>query len=251
VYQKQPLIDLVDHYITTALIRAVAEESVKGRSLLVATTDLDKEETVIWDMGAIASQGGEAARLLFRDVLVASASIPGLFAPVIIRVEGSGIQYDEMHVDGGATVPFFFAPEITELSGTDGDNLQGANLYVIVNGQFSTLPHTTTIGTMPILARSLSAQLGHSARTTLALSAAYSRQHGMGFLFSYIPIDYPFLGPLDFGSSNMKSLFDYALKCAVSGQLWTTPVQALAGSERALSAPPGHAVQCPIDENEQ
>jgi hypothetical protein len=228
------------------LIRAVADESAQGRSLLVATTDLDKEETVIWDMGAIASQGGESARRLFRDVLVASASIPGLFAPVIIRVEGSGIQYDEMHVDGSATVPFFFAPEITQLLGADSGDLRGANLYVIVNGQFSTLPHTTAIETMPILARSLSAQLGHSARTTLALSAAYSRQHGMGFQFSYIPIDYPFLGPLDFGSSTMKSLFDYALQCAAAGHLWTTPAQALTDSERALAGAPGHTVQCPF-----
>ena len=27
--------------------------------LLVATTDLDKEETVIWDMGVIAAHGGD------------------------------------------------------------------------------------------------------------------------------------------------------------------------------------------------
>src|SRR5579862_2763785 len=44
---------LVDHYITADLIRAVAREAASGRLLWVATTDLDKEETVIWDLGAI------------------------------------------------------------------------------------------------------------------------------------------------------------------------------------------------------
>jgi len=79
LYKREPLVDLVNHFVTDRLIKAVAEEAAKGRLLMVATTDLDKQESVIWDMGVIASHGGEAARVLFRDVLVASASIPGLF----------------------------------------------------------------------------------------------------------------------------------------------------------------------------
>src|ERR1700731_5235805 len=58
---------LVDHYVTPDLIRAVAREAGRGRLLWVGTTDLDKEETVIWDLGAIAMRGGEPARKLFRD----------------------------------------------------------------------------------------------------------------------------------------------------------------------------------------
>ena len=40
------------------LVAAVAAETSKGRRLIVATTDLDKQETVLWDMGAIAARGG-------------------------------------------------------------------------------------------------------------------------------------------------------------------------------------------------
>jgi hypothetical protein len=57
---------LVDQYVTPDLIRAVAREAGRGRLLWVATTDLDKEETVIWDLGAVAMRGGEPARKLFR-----------------------------------------------------------------------------------------------------------------------------------------------------------------------------------------
>src|SRR5882762_10566466 len=96
VYRGEPLVKLVDHYVTDELLRAVAAESAKGRLLLVATTDLDHERTVIWDMGRIAAEGGARGRGLFRDVLVASASIPGVFPPVLIRVEESGIEFDEM-----------------------------------------------------------------------------------------------------------------------------------------------------------
>ena len=87
VYKNEPLIEFVDRFVTSEMIEDVANQAALGRLLLVATTDLDKEETVIWDMGQIAAQGGEAAHNLFRDVLVASASIPGLFPPIIIHVE--------------------------------------------------------------------------------------------------------------------------------------------------------------------
>lgn len=52
----------------------MAAESTKGRRLLVATTNLDTAESVIWDLGAIAARGGE--------------------------------MFDEMHVDGETTTPF-------------------------------------------------------------------------------------------------------------------------------------------------
>src|SRR4029077_18946980 len=59
---------LVDHYVTPDLIKAVAREASSGRLLWVATTDLDKEETVIWDLGAIAMRGGEPARMLSHTI---------------------------------------------------------------------------------------------------------------------------------------------------------------------------------------
>jgi patatin-like phospholipase/acyl hydrolase len=96
IYRGKPLLEMVDRYVTAELLRAVAAESAKGRKLLVATTDLDKEQTVIWNLGVIAAQGGEGARRLFRDIVVASASIPGIFPPVLIRVTHSGTVFDEM-----------------------------------------------------------------------------------------------------------------------------------------------------------
>lgn len=81
---------LVDHFVTPQMIEAVAHEDATGRRLVVATTDLDKHETVLWKLGEIARQGGPAGRRLFRDVLTASASVPGVFPPVLIRVREGG-----------------------------------------------------------------------------------------------------------------------------------------------------------------
>ena len=40
----------------TPQLKAVAEEHAKGRRLMIATTNLDTEQAMIWDMGAIASR---------------------------------------------------------------------------------------------------------------------------------------------------------------------------------------------------
>ena len=245
IYQGRPLADLVDHFVTNELINAVAEESAKGRVLLVATTDLDKGETVIWDMGVIASHGGEGARTLFRDVLVASTSIPGLFPPVLIHVEGAGKSYDEMHADGSTSVPFFFAPEVLPFMPFAYEELKGANLYVIINGPLGATAQTTHGNAVSILERSFATALDHASRTTLGLSEALSQRYGMTFRFSYIPLDYPFRGVLDFRKQPMQALYRYAAGCAAGGQLWTTPEQAMSRDVEAVLPSSGRTVNCP------
>ena len=81
IYSRGPLVAMVDHFVTRRMIRAVAAQSRKGRMLLVATTDLDKQESVIWNMGLIAQHGGPAARKLFAKVLSHRRAFPACFRP--------------------------------------------------------------------------------------------------------------------------------------------------------------------------
>ena len=138
VYQGEPLAQLVDRYVTDDLLTAVAREAEKGRLLLVATTDLDTEQSVIWNLGLIAQQGGAKSRRLFRDVLIASVSVPGIFPPMMIRVEQAGEDFEEMHVDGSATAAMFFIPDIGAILPDPLEPLHGGHLYVLVNGGFRT-----------------------------------------------------------------------------------------------------------------
>jgi predicted acylesterase/phospholipase RssA len=124
-----PLKQFVDRHTTDALIQAVAHQASTGRLLLVATTDVNTGEPVVWDLGSIAMNGGPAARELFRDVLVASASAPGLLPPVVIRVQEELVLSEEVHVGGSIAVPF---------SVRDAhDPSHGLAVYVIVNGRLS------------------------------------------------------------------------------------------------------------------
>jgi predicted acylesterase/phospholipase RssA len=227
LYGSKPLIGFVNHFYTDALIDAVAAQSDNGRMLLVATTDIDTEDTVVWDLGAIASLRSGPARNLFRTVLVASASLPGLLPPVLIPVEGEGSRYDEMHVDGGATTPFFVAPDLTDTAPDTLGNLRGVNVYVLLNRHLTATAQSTRKRTLPILIRSLSATLRMMSRTTLEVNAAFARSHGLNLRVASIPGDYPLQSPFNFQAPVLRALFDFAAACAQSGQLWVAPEEVL------------------------
>jgi len=105
-----PLADLIAHYVDRRLLDAIGAEYRKGRLLLIGTTNLDAQRPVIWNMGEIALSRHPQALTLFRQVVLASVSIPVAFPPVRIEVEAGGELRDELHVDGGTTRKVFIAP---------------------------------------------------------------------------------------------------------------------------------------------
>jgi hypothetical protein len=74
------------------------------------TTDLDAGLPVLWNIGAIAASGHPSAANLICRILLASASIPAAFPPVLFDVTANGKSYQEMHVDGGAVSQAFLIP---------------------------------------------------------------------------------------------------------------------------------------------
>lgn len=240
--RHNPLFQLVDHYVTPAMIDAVAREAATGRRLIVATTDLDKHETVLWNMGEVAERGGPAARRLFRDVLIASASVPGIFPPVLIHVSDGHFHYDEMHVDGSVTTSVFSMPLIAGIQAHDVPELHGAHLYMIVNGQLARTPRTTPFNTIEVLSNSFAAEMTYKTRSAILESVAAARRMHMQFRITEIPVDYPQDSFVDFDSKHMQALFDYAEDCAARGQLWLTPEQ---GVRRDMSVHPAVANEPP------
>jgi predicted acylesterase/phospholipase RssA len=213
LYSGKPLQRLVDAYASDEMIRAIAREAGKGRLLLVATTDVASGERVVWDLGAIARNGGPNARVLFRDVLVASASVPGLFPPVMIR--------DEAHVDGSATGPFFVPTEFVRADLETGDATHRPAVYVIVDGPLGDAPAATRLTTRAILSRSIRAGLNHFLQTTLELTAATAQLQGATLHYAAVPAAYPHMDAFDFRAATMRPLFNYADECAQAGRLWT------------------------------
>jgi predicted acylesterase/phospholipase RssA len=245
VYSGKPLRQLIDTYVTDEMIRAIAREAAKGRLLLVATTDVASGEPVVWDLGAIANNGGSSARALIRDVLVASASVPGMFPPVIIRVAENGLYDDQAHVDGCATVPFFVPPALLQTA----RSVPGAGraaVFVIVDGSLSGGAQTTRLTARAILSRSIRVGLDHLLLTNLQLTAATAQLEGADLHYSSLPPDYPLPDVFDFSVRIRRPLFHYAYRCAESGRFWTE-LPSANDNETAHDLARTESIPCPAD----
>lgn len=156
----EPLAELLERLIDDKMIQEIAAEHLKGRRLLVGTTQLDAQRQVIWNMGAIAASGHPDSPKLFRQVLRASASIPVAFKPMYIKVKAGGREYDEMHVDGGVRAEVMLYEEALNLFTAKkklGSQLphRPRKLYLIRNAQVYPeykiiKPHIGDIGTRAI-----------------------------------------------------------------------------------------------------
>ncbi|MDP1631807.1 MAG: patatin-like phospholipase family protein [Caulobacter sp.] len=225
LFSAVPIRRLVEHYVDAGLLRAVAAEHAKGRRLLVATTNLDTQETTIWDMGAIATRADPGAVKLFQDVLVASSSIPGVFPPVMIGLDGAAGSFSEMHADGGVMTPFFTVPESMLLwTDPDGAIHKGA-IFVLINGQVGATFGVTRGNLLGILSRSYDAMSKASTRTLLAATAAFAERNGLTLQVSEIP-DAAEAQGLNFKAANMRRLFEMGYDRAVAGEAWHAPLTA-------------------------
>lgn len=138
IFKAEPLQQLVAKHVDEGLLAAIAAEHRKGRRLFVVTTNLDAQRTVVWNMGVIAASGRPEALALFRNVLVASASIPGVFPPVPMEVESGGRRFAEMHVDGGVTANVLVVPQSLLLSNIPTAKTgMRPQIYVIINDQMT------------------------------------------------------------------------------------------------------------------
>jgi len=180
-----PLKRLIAKQVTEKMLAEVAAEHKRGRRLFVVTTNLDAGRPVLWNMSAIAAHGGRQALNLFRDILLASSAVPGMFPPVLIEVEANGRRLHEMHVDGGTTAPFYVAPE-PMLSGTSTRRLPAKALYVVINSKLNVdfmMPQRSTIS---ILGRSIAVALAATTRNEIAKVYAAAQREGIGFRLAYV-----------------------------------------------------------------
>jgi predicted acylesterase/phospholipase RssA len=66
-----PLVKKISGIVDEKILAKVAEEHKRGRRLFVGTVNLDAQEFVVWDMGALACKGGPESLNLFRKILLA------------------------------------------------------------------------------------------------------------------------------------------------------------------------------------
>jgi predicted acylesterase/phospholipase RssA len=193
-----PLKDTIAKEITPALLADIAAEYKRGRRLFVVTTDLDAERSVVWNMGAIAAHGGDAAMNLFRNVLLATCAIPGGFPPVLIDVESNGKHFAEMHVDGGVGGQFFVAPAAL-MASTSDYRLPATQLYIVLDTALDPEFAVVDPSMGAILTQTIGMAVTVDTRLMLDRSYIVAKRSGVGFNVASIPPTFntPSKGPFD------------------------------------------------------
>jgi hypothetical protein len=143
--------------------------------------------------------------------------------------------YDEMHVDGNASASLFVGPAAAYFALLDQRSLEGARVYVLINGQIFDAPETTPLKLGPIVARTFSVALKHMSRAQIIGVDQFAEKYRMSVQSTYLPFDYPQYSSADFRASTMRPLFEYGARCAQSGRLWTSLDETMGAL--ALAAP--------------
>jgi hypothetical protein len=234
VFKTEPLKMLIARYIDEDLLRLVAAQHRRGRRLFIVTTNIDAQRTAVWNMGAIAASDYPDRLQLFRNILVASASAPGLFAPSYIQVQAGNALFQEMHVDGAVTSNVLAVPESVLLQKVALTDTAKPKLYIIVNGKIT--PDFAVIGdgTLSIVARSFYSTVKANTRNTLIATYDFARRNGWQFRLAAIQPDYAMTSTtFNFDTDYMRGLFDLGFSMGRTGQQWQSSLKALAASPGA------------------
>ena len=218
----RPLAAMIEKYVTADVLHEVARAYAAGRLLFVGTTNLDARQPVVWNMGAIAARGDAAALDLFRKVILASASIPGVFPPVMIDVEADGKRYQEMHVDGAVMKQVFlfrasFAKELSESTAAGG---RERHLYIIRNGRVDAKWESTERRTTAVAHQALDALVDRQAVKDIYQLQFLAQQSGADLNIAYIDAGFDYPHMQFFAGDYMRHLFQYSYQLGANGYPW-------------------------------
>lgn len=223
VVDNSPLRQKIDAACTPELLAEVAEAHRSGRRLYIGTTNLDTRQLVIWDMGAIAASGRPEARALYRDVILASSSVPAFFPPVRIDVEINGQRYQELHVDGGATTAVFFQPFMLNLDPGNIRSRAGSNLYVINAGKIFADPDCVQPRIIKIAGTTLRSMIYAGTRNDLFRIYTLALIAGLNYHLAALPQDFPMdLDALKIDPKQMRRLYEEGYRQGLTGTAWHT-----------------------------
>jgi predicted acylesterase/phospholipase RssA len=229
----QPLRASLREFVDEAFLARVAEGHREGRQLLIGTTNIDAARPVLWNMGAIAEAG---LIDLFREVMVASASIPGAFPPVAVNVTDGRKLFTEFHVDGGVTHSVILGPVGVEgAARLDLPFPVDSTIYVIQNNSLAppfepVQPRLTSIAT-----RSLSTLIRGQSEGDLIRIHRIAEEIGADFRLTFVPPGF-YASATGFDPEYMRALFERGRGDAADGVSWLDSPPGVIGRRQLLAS---------------
>lgn len=219
-----PLFRTISRYLDEAMLAAIARAYEGGRLLFIGTTHLDAQLPVIWNIGAIAGSGHPHALDLVRRILLASASIPGAFPPVMLDVMVDGEPKQEMHVDGGAFAQAFLYPASLGRGRRErirrGVAAQDVEAYIIRNARLDPEWALVERRTLGIAGRAISTMIAASGYNDVVRIYNNTQRDGIGYNLAFIGSDFTEELPSPFDQAYMRALFNYGFERGRRGYDW-------------------------------
>jgi len=229
---SRPLELMIERHVDAELLRRVAAAHEAGRRLYIATVDLDSQRLWVWNMGLIAASGRPEAARLFQQIMLASASVPIAFPPVLFQVESGGRRFDEMHVDGGVGARVFFSGGVFSFAAARAGAGRGAGreeIYIIHNGQLLSSPRATPRSLRGIGLRTFETAGKSAVIGDLFRIYAVALRDRAGYNWITIPEDVELWGSELFDPVKMGELFELGQRSAQAAAPWVTEPPGLRG----------------------
>lgn len=230
----------LDKIVTPTFLERISAEAAEGRVLTVQTTNVDDgspqpfnyglaSEMAILNLKAAKDEAQRVAALRRpRDILLASAGIPGAFPPR--EVDG------QLFVDGGTTSNIIYGGALgrEETFGATwkrlypGQPIPKLKYWVIINNYGVSIPRTIQEGWPEIITRSLELSIRYSTLTSLRhlfALAEVTQLRGDGeteVRWTSIPDSWRPVNKGDFDEATMRSLSDLGRKMATEPATWST-----------------------------
>ena len=217
-----PLMKLIARMFGESELKAVAREYNRGRLLFIGTTNLEAQQLVVWNMGAIAASGHPGALDLFRKVMIASASLPVAVSPVYFNVEADGKTYDELHVDGGMMTQVFGVPLLVlqAKAWRKADYTVTGRVYIIRNARLNSERETVKPKLSNIAGRSISTLIKMQGIGDIYRAYAIATNANFDFNHIAIPRDFKVVSKEPFDTEYMKALYDFGFEMSRQGLKW-------------------------------
>ena len=221
---NEPLFRTISRFVDDRMLAGIAAAYESGRLLLIASTNIDAQVPVIWNIGAIAKSGHPKAADTIRRILLASAAIPGAFPPSMIDVTIDGRTYQEMHVDGGAIAQTFLYPSALTRNRAQrrrtGQPVVDARAFIIRNGRLDPEWAAVERRTLGIAGRAIATMIAIAGYNDVIRIYGITQRDGIDYNLAFIGSDFNQVLPSPFDSAYMRALYDYAYQRALHGYDW-------------------------------
>lgn len=222
-----PLKKILAEEINDDFVAELAKEARKGRILQIGTTNLDAQRPVVWKITEIALSGRSDAPKLIRNIMLASASIPGAFPPVLIDVVINGKKYQEVHVDGGVTRQIFVYPRDLDIQKLQRmlHMYPKKNMWLIRNTKIDPEYKPVSLSLADIAERSFYTLTKYHGLGDLVNITSLAKRDGFHLHITNVPKSFDLSLEDFFDKKYMKALYQVGYEKGRSNSAWQTTLK--------------------------